>query len=351
MRDLLGNAGLLDSRDRITSTNDGDGSGLLGSVGNSLGDGDSTLGEVGELEDTHGTVPDDGVGGVDGVGEVSDGLGTNIETHPTIRNRVDIDLIYRQERRETYSLEAGISGELVSNNDIGRKEELDALGLGLLDDLTSLGDEVLLNEGGTDLEAHGLVEGEDHASTDEDGLALLHEGLEDRELGGDLGSTDDGGEGSLGVVDGAVEVLELLLKEDTGEGDGDLGGDATGGGVGSVGSTEGIVDVEVGMDGIDEGLDELGLVLGLAGVETDVLEEDDVAVLHGIDLSSNVGTSDLVGLGDGLVEEGREAGGDLGIEGRREERTGSRVRAASGPFLGLPRWLVRMTLAPFSVRS
>ena len=82
-----------------------------------------------------------------------------------------------------------------------------------------------------------------------------------------------------------------------------------------MGSTEGIVDVEVGMDGIDEGLDELGLVLGLAGVETDVLEEDDVAVLHGIDLSSHVGTSDLVGLGDGLVEEGRETSGDLGIDG------------------------------------
>ena len=129
-----------------------------------------------------------------------------------------------------------------------------------------------------------------------------------------------------------------------------LGGEADGGGVGSVGSTEGVVDVEVGLDGLVELVDELGGVLGLASVETDVLEEDDVAVLHGIDLSSNVGTSDLVGLGDGLVEEGREAGGDLGIEGRREERTGSRVRAASGP-LGLPRWLERMTLAPFSMRS
>ena len=219
MGDALVNAGLVDGGDGITSTNDRNGSVVCGSVGNSLGDGDSTLGEVGELEDAHGTVPDDGVGGVDGVGEVSDGLGTNIETHPTIRNRVDINLIHQQERRETYSLEVGISGELVGNNDIGRKEELDALGLGLLDDLTSLGDEVLFNEGGADLEAHGLVEGEDHASTDEDGLALLHEGLEDRELGGDLGSTDDGGEGSLGVVDGAVEVLELLLDEKAGDGD------------------------------------------------------------------------------------------------------------------------------------
>ena len=94
-----------------------------------------------------------------------------------------------------------------------------------------------------------------------------------------------------------------------------LGGEADGGSVGSVGSTEGVVDVEVGLDGLVELVDELGGVLGLASVETDVLEEDDVAVLHGVDDLGDGLADDLIGLDDGLLEVLAQSGGDLGIDG------------------------------------
>ena len=41
-----------------------------------------------------------------------------------------------------------------------------------------------------------------------------------------LGSTDDGGEGAFGHVHGALEVIELLLQEETSHGGFEVGGHA-----------------------------------------------------------------------------------------------------------------------------
>jgi hypothetical protein len=56
------------------------------------------------------------------------------------------------------------------------------------------------------LEATGLVEGEDHATTNDDLVSLLQQGLDDGDLGGHLGATDDGDEWLLGVLDGTCTV-------------------------------------------------------------------------------------------------------------------------------------------------
>lgn len=65
------------------------------------------------------------------------------------------------------------------------------------------------------------------------------------DLGGNLGATDDGGEGPLGLLDGACEVVELLLEEEAGHGGGEELGHTLGGAVGAVGGSEGVVDEEV----------------------------------------------------------------------------------------------------------
>lgn len=65
------------------------------------------------------------------------------------------------------------------------------------------------------------------------------------DLGGNLGASDDGGEGPLGHLDGALKVVELLLEEEAGHGRREELGDALGGAVGAVGSPEGVVHEEV----------------------------------------------------------------------------------------------------------
>ena len=52
---------------------------------------DSSGGEFGELEDSHGSIPDDSLGVSQGLVEDVEGLGANIQTHPVIGDRVDVD--------------------------------------------------------------------------------------------------------------------------------------------------------------------------------------------------------------------------------------------------------------------
>ena len=64
-------------------------------------------------------------------------------------------------------------------------------------------------------------------------------------LGGNLGASDDGGEGPLGHLDGALKVVELLLEEEAGDRGREELGDTLGGAVGAVGGAEGVVDEQV----------------------------------------------------------------------------------------------------------
>lgn len=65
------------------------------------------------------------------------------------------------------------------------------------------------------------------------------------DLGRHLGATDDGGEGPLGLLHGAREVVELLLQKEPGHGRREELRHALGGAVGAVRGTEGVVDEEV----------------------------------------------------------------------------------------------------------
>ena len=114
--------------------------------------------------------------------------------------------------------------------------------------------------------------------------------------------------------------------------------------------SEGIVHVDVGVDAVHELLDELGLVLGLAGVEAHVLEHHDVSILHSLHGSLHAVADNLVHLRHLLSDQLREASRHLLVKRQERTRTGSSVNLGSGP-LGLPRWVTRTTFAPCPVRS
>lgn len=77
--------------------------------------------------------------------------------------------------------------------------------------------------------------------------------------------------------------------------------------------SEGIVHVDVGVDAVHQLLHELGLVLGLARVETDVLQQNDVTVLHRADSLLDALANNLVHLRHLLSDELGESGGH-GVE-------------------------------------
>jgi hypothetical protein len=67
----------------------------------------------------------------------------------------------------------------------------------------SEGELVLLNEGRTNVEAAGLEESEDHATTDDELVALAHEGVDHTNLGGNLQVNQD----QFGYPLGALSIL------------------------------------------------------------------------------------------------------------------------------------------------
>jgi hypothetical protein len=99
--------------------------------------------------------------------------------------------------------------------------------------------------GPADVEAARLEEGENHATTDDELVALAEEALNHSDLGRNLGAADNGSEGALGLADGTLEVVELLLQEEARNRRREELGHTGGGGVSAVGSAEGIVNVHV----------------------------------------------------------------------------------------------------------
>jgi len=102
------------------------------------------------------------------------------------------------------------------------------------------------------------------------------------------------------------------LEEETGNRGLEELGDTGGRAVGAVSSAEGVVDEEISVGGELGG--EVLVVLLLLGVEADVLEENNVTVLHFSHCLSDRDTNAIRDKGDGLAEELSEARGD-GREG------------------------------------
>jgi hypothetical protein len=109
-------------------------------------------------------------------------------------------------------LGVGVLVELVGDDDVGGQHDLHALLLGGGHDLGGQLHILVLHQRLASAEALRLEEGEDHAAAQDDHVTLLQQGLDDCDLGGDLGAADDAAHGLGGVVHCALEVLELRTR-------------------------------------------------------------------------------------------------------------------------------------------
>ena len=133
--------------------------------------------------------------------------------------------------------------------------------------------------------------------------------VDDADLVGDLGAAENGHKGVLGGLDHAGDGLDLASEQQAGVG-GQQRGDAHHRRVGPVGRTEGVVHVDLAETGELGG--ELGVVLLLALVETQVLDDEHLAVGQGLGGRNGIVAADILHVGDGLAQQLREARGDRG---------------------------------------
>jgi hypothetical protein len=197
-----------------------------------------------------------------------------------------------------------------------------------------------------------FLEGEGHAATDDDLVGLVEQVVDQLDLVGDLGATEDRQQRPLRRFEHGREGRQLLVHQVAGRALGQL--HAGHRRVVAVGGAKGIVDVDVGEPGqrSAEGLDIFrdGLDLGNRAVgaldralaffldmEAQVFEQDDFA---GLDLAQAASTS-------GPTQSARNRTG-------RPSRPASAVATGARLYCGMalpsgrPRWDMRMTAAPWS---
>jgi hypothetical protein len=215
---------------RGVTTSDDDSLSVLCGGNSAVQDRLGSIGEGLELEDTWWAVPEDGLGLVDGLVDELDGLGSGVESHPSVRNAGLIG----------GGASLGIRGELVAGDVVNWQDKLDVVLLGLLDQVADDLAASLIEQAVADLDAlEGLLEGKRHATADDDRVDLGEKVVDQLDLVADLGTSEDGEEWALRALNGLGEVLELLLHEEAG---GLLWGVNTDhGAVGAVGGSESIV--------------------------------------------------------------------------------------------------------------
>ena len=287
---VCGTSGLFGGGDRVSSSDDGDGTVFLGDVGKDVDKVEGSGGELLDLEDSHRSVHDDGLGGGKGFLLGLGGFRSVVKSHPSVRDGISRD-----------NLAVGIGGEFVGDNNVGRKKDGLAHLFGLGHDSLGGVNEVVFDKRSTDLKSLGLQEGENHTSSNDDSVALVKKGFQDGDLGGDLGSSNDGNHRLFSVGDGSVKVFEFLGQKESRDRWLQELGDSLGRGVGTVGSSESIVDEKVERSG--ELFDESGLVLGLFLVESSVLKHDDITFAGAINNLGNFVSDAVRGKSDILSEE------------------------------------------------
>ncbi len=159
--DAIGDACLVDGGDGV-STADDRGGVVVG--GDGFGDGVGAGGEGRELEDAHGTVPDNGFGVENFAGVGVDGFGADVEGHEVFGKRPGAG--------EEFGV--GVVGEPVGEDVVGGEEELDVVGFGFVEGGLGDGDLVGFDEGfaGGLRFGLGVEEGVGHGAADEDGVGF-----------------------------------------------------------------------------------------------------------------------------------------------------------------------------------
>ena len=141
-------------------------------------------------------------------------------------------------------------------------------------------------------------EGVTHAATDQNGVSLTNQVVNHGKLIGNLSTTHDHDEGTLGVVQGLSQNVDFLLHQVT-QVCGQTLSNVVHGGMLAVNRTEGVVHVGAVLAGqCDQLISEFAALCvilgGLASVVADVLENQDLAVGQACGLSLGV-LADQVG--------------------------------------------------------
>ena len=281
MGHLVAQAHLLDSCSGVAAADNGGSIALGHSLGNSQGAG--SQGRV--LKHAHGAVPDNGLAGLDGISKQLHGLGADVAALHVSRDRGD---------GNDHGIDGSVDGigEVLDAGGIDGQQQLNALLLGLGHHVLAVVELAVVAQALADLVALGLQEGVGHAAADDQRVDLLQQVGDDVQLVRNLGAAQNSGEGTLGIVHGVAEILDLLLHQVADSGILDIVGHTGGGAVSAVAGAEGVVNVSVGQAG--QLLAESGLVLGLLLAETGVLQQNDLAVAHGGNSSLGVLADDIV---------------------------------------------------------
>mmetsp|Transcript_722 Transcript_722/g.1317 ORF Transcript_722/g.1317 Transcript_722/m.1317 type:complete len:236 (+) Transcript_722:124-831(+) len=227
MRNLAAEASLIDSSDRVSTANNSCSSTLLGCVGQHLGDCICSVSEMGHFENAHWSVPDNCLALVNLTLEFVKGVRTNIQAHPVTRDLVDF-----------CNSSVGVIVEFIGQHDIGRQKNLYSHLFCLLHQVGGSLNQIVFNQRGSNIVSQCFVEGEDHSSSDQNRVTFFQKALNHWNLCRNLGTTNNRHHWLLWVVNGTLQVFELLIQQVSSSRQFHVLGDTLGTGVCSVGSTE-----------------------------------------------------------------------------------------------------------------
>ena len=285
MGDLVGKAHLLHGRRAVAAAHDGDSA----AVGQGLGHGTGAGGKILELKHAHGAVPHHGARALHSVAEDLGGGGADVHA-----------LIVGGNVHGADHHAVGVVGEAVGGHGVGGQQQLHAVLSGLFDHLQRIVQLVILTQALADLAALGLGKGVGHAAADDDGVGLIQQIADHAQLVADLGAAQHRHEGPLWIVQRLAHDLQLLGHQQAGHG-GQEGRHTGGGGVGAVHGAEGVGHIQLRHGG--QLLGEGGIVLLLADVEAQVLQQHDLAALQGRGLGLGVLAHDIPGENDLLAQQ------------------------------------------------
>ena len=322
--DAVGDPGLMDRGDRLAAADQGE----AGAGGEGERHGARPLVERRLLEDPERAVPEQGVGAGDRGGERLAGARADVDGEEVARDLRRVD-----------GLDDLRVVEAVGGDEIGGQEHLGALRRGALEDGAREIEPVALDQRGLEVEALRGEEGIGHAAADHQDVEPRQEVLEGVDLALDLRPAEDRRERPRRFAEELRQRLDLAHHQAAGGLARQVRQHAGDRGVRAMGAAEGVVDVGGGGGGKRPG--ELRIVLLLAAMEAQVLEQRDVAV------------AELRGdrrrrLADRVVGEERPAGRAV-PRGARPPAAACTSRLRS-PF-GRPQCEQRRSRAPAAVSS
>ncbi|CFW32028.1 Uncharacterised protein [Bordetella pertussis] len=181
------------------------------------------MGELVELEHADRTVPDDGAGRLEDIGQALRGLRSDVEDHVVLGHvggRLDGG--------------RGVRAERLGANHVGGNRHLGAAALHDFDHGARLLDLLGLGQRLADGQAGGQHEGVGDAAADHQLVDLVGQRLQDGQLGRHLGAAHDRHQRPLGIMQRAPQRVELGLQQRAGAGHRREARDAVRGGLGAV---------------------------------------------------------------------------------------------------------------------